>query len=104
MQYWLEPVKVRVGARQRYAHRSRITISVGRTLAWYGVADSAADWPVRDKVEPVHQRLIRGGPRLRGQYRTYAPLQSEDRAFEGTEETVKRGFLISRGALKPYVH
>ena len=31
-------------------------------------------------------------------------IEHEDREFEGTEELVKRGFLISRDILKPYVH
>lgn len=31
-------------------------------------------------------------------------IEHEDRAFEDTEELVKRGFLISRDALKPYIH
>lgn len=31
-------------------------------------------------------------------------VEHEDRAFESTEELVKRGFLIARDALKPYIH
>jgi sugar phosphate isomerase/epimerase len=31
-------------------------------------------------------------------------IEHEDRAFEGTEELVKRGFLIARDALKPYIY
>jgi sugar phosphate isomerase/epimerase len=31
-------------------------------------------------------------------------IEHEDRAFEGTEELVERGFLIARDALKPYLH
>jgi sugar phosphate isomerase/epimerase len=31
-------------------------------------------------------------------------VEHEDRAFEGTEELVKRGFLIARDALKPFIH
>lgn len=31
-------------------------------------------------------------------------IEHEDRAFEKTEELVKRGFLISRDALRPYLH
>ena len=31
-------------------------------------------------------------------------IEHEDRQFEGTEELVKRGFLISRDILKPYLH
>jgi sugar phosphate isomerase/epimerase len=31
-------------------------------------------------------------------------IEHEDRAFEGTEELVKRGFLIARDALKPLLH
>lgn len=30
-------------------------------------------------------------------------VEHEDRAFEGTEDLVKRGFLIARGALGPYI-
>ena len=31
-------------------------------------------------------------------------IEHEDRAFEKTEDLVKRGFLIARDALKPYIH
>jgi sugar phosphate isomerase/epimerase len=31
-------------------------------------------------------------------------IEHEDRAFEGTEEKVKRGFLIARDVLAPYLH
>ncbi|MDT8897185.1 sugar phosphate isomerase/epimerase [Thermanaerothrix sp. 4228-RoL] len=31
-------------------------------------------------------------------------IEHEDRAFEGTEDLVKRGFLIARDVLRPYVH
>jgi sugar phosphate isomerase/epimerase len=31
-------------------------------------------------------------------------IEHEDRAFEKTEELVKRGFLIAGGALRPYLH
>jgi sugar phosphate isomerase/epimerase len=31
-------------------------------------------------------------------------IEHEDRAFERTEELVKRGFLIARDALRPYIH
>jgi sugar phosphate isomerase/epimerase len=31
-------------------------------------------------------------------------IEHEDRAFEGTEELVKRGFLIARDAVKPYIY
>jgi sugar phosphate isomerase/epimerase len=31
-------------------------------------------------------------------------IEHEDRAFEKTEELVKRGFLISRDVLRPYLH
>ena len=31
-------------------------------------------------------------------------IEHEDRDFEGTEELVKRGFLLARGVLRPFVH
>lgn len=31
-------------------------------------------------------------------------IEHEDRAFEGSEDLVKRGFLIARDALRPYIH
>ena len=31
-------------------------------------------------------------------------IEHEDRAFEGNEDLVKRGFYISRDVLKPYIH
>ena len=31
-------------------------------------------------------------------------IEHEDRAFEGNEELVKRGFYLSRDVLKPYIH
>ena len=30
-------------------------------------------------------------------------IEHEDRAFEGSEELVKRGFLIARNALRPHI-
>jgi sugar phosphate isomerase/epimerase len=30
-------------------------------------------------------------------------IEHEDRAFEGTEELVKRGFYLSRDVLAPYI-
>jgi sugar phosphate isomerase/epimerase len=30
-------------------------------------------------------------------------IEHEDRRFEGSEELVKRGFLLSRDALRPYI-
>jgi sugar phosphate isomerase/epimerase len=30
-------------------------------------------------------------------------IEHEDRAFEGNDELVKRGFLIARNALRPYI-
>jgi len=31
-------------------------------------------------------------------------IEHEDRAFEGSEELVKRGFCIARDVLKPYIY
>ena len=31
-------------------------------------------------------------------------IEHEDRSFEGSEELVRRGFLIARDAIRPYVH
>jgi sugar phosphate isomerase/epimerase len=31
-------------------------------------------------------------------------IEHEDRAFESSEQLVKRGFLIARDALRPYIH
>ena len=31
-------------------------------------------------------------------------IEHEDRKFEGTEELVKRGFLLARDVLRPYIH
>ncbi len=36
-------------------------------------------------------------------YDSYISIEHEDRGFEGSEELVKRGFLIARNALRPYV-
>ena len=37
-------------------------------------------------------------------YDRWISVEHEDRAFEGDVELVKRGFLIARDALRPYVH
>ena len=37
-------------------------------------------------------------------YDNVISIEHEDRAFEKTEELVKRGFLISRDVLRPYIH
>jgi sugar phosphate isomerase/epimerase len=31
-------------------------------------------------------------------------IEHEDRAFEKTEDLVKRGFLLARDILKPFIH
>jgi sugar phosphate isomerase/epimerase len=36
-------------------------------------------------------------------YDSYVSIEHEDRAFEGDLELVKRGFLIARDALRPYI-
>jgi sugar phosphate isomerase/epimerase len=36
-------------------------------------------------------------------YDSFLSIEHEDRAFEGDVELVKRGFLIARNALRPYV-
>jgi sugar phosphate isomerase/epimerase len=40
----------------------------------------------------------------RAGYDYVVSIEHEDRTFEGTEELVKRGFLIARDALRPYLH
>ncbi len=40
----------------------------------------------------------------RAGYDSVVSIEHEDRTFEGTEELVKRGFLIARDALRPYLH
>ena len=37
-------------------------------------------------------------------YDRWISIEHEDRAFEGDEDLVKRGFLIARDELRPYVH
>jgi sugar phosphate isomerase/epimerase len=37
-------------------------------------------------------------------YDNVVSIEHEDRAFEGDEELVKRGFYISRDVLKPFIH
>lgn len=39
-----------------------------------------------------------------GGYDYVVSIEHEDRAFEGSEELVKRGFYLSRDILKPYIH
>jgi sugar phosphate isomerase/epimerase len=36
-------------------------------------------------------------------YDSFVSIEHEDRAFEGEVELVKRGFLIARNALRPYI-
>jgi sugar phosphate isomerase/epimerase len=40
----------------------------------------------------------------RAGYDYVVSIEHEDRAFEGTEELVKRGFLIARDVLRPLIH
>ncbi|HSI97828.1 MAG TPA: sugar phosphate isomerase/epimerase [Gaiellaceae bacterium] len=40
----------------------------------------------------------------RAGYDYVVSIEHEDRSFEGTDELVKRGFLIARDALRPYLH
>ena len=44
------------------------------------------------------------GALYRAGYDYVVSVEHEDRGFEGTEELVKRGFLIARDALRPYLH
>ena len=44
------------------------------------------------------------GQLYRAGYDGVVSVEHEDRAFEGTEELVKRGFEIARDALRPYIH
>jgi sugar phosphate isomerase/epimerase len=37
-------------------------------------------------------------------YNYVVSIEHEDRAFEGDEELVKRGFYLARDVLKPYCH
>jgi len=39
-----------------------------------------------------------------GGYDHVISIEHEDRNFEGSEDLVKRGFLIARDALRPYIH
>ena len=39
----------------------------------------------------------------RARYDGVISIEHEDRAFEGTEELVKRGFLLARDVLRPYI-
>jgi sugar phosphate isomerase/epimerase len=41
---------------------------------------------------------------IRAGYDYVVSIEHEDRAFEGDEELVKRGFYLSRDVLKPYLH
>jgi sugar phosphate isomerase/epimerase len=50
------------------------------------------DWP------SFISQLYRSG------YDYVISVEHEDRQFEGTEELVKRGFLIARDVLRPYLH
>ncbi len=44
------------------------------------------------------------GQLYRAGYDGVVSIEHEDRAFEGDLERIKRGFLIARDALRPYVH
>ena len=40
---------------------------------------------------------------MRSATTTFVSIEHEDRAFEGEVELVKRGFLIARNVLRPYI-
>jgi sugar phosphate isomerase/epimerase len=44
------------------------------------------------------------GQLYRAGYDGVVSVEHEDRAFEGTQELVERGFLIARDVLRPYLH
>ena len=44
------------------------------------------------------------GQLYRAGYDGVVSVEHEDRAFEATDELVKRGFEIARDALRPYIH
>ena len=57
---------------------------------WFPLGDSAPAWAGRGAMGPLDRGTLRLG------YDGVISIEHEDRAFEGTEELVKRG-SISRG-------
>ena len=74
-------------------------------LQRYGVLAGGVGWQV-PKLPGLGEidwgRFL--GTLYRFGYDGVISVEHEDRAFEGSEELVKRGFEIARDALRPYIH
>ena len=84
--------------RQGHGDRPRRPLPARRTVGRHRLADAAAAWTRRGALGSLHAALYAIG------YDRWIRIEHEDRAFEGDEELVKRGFLIARDVLRPYVH
>ena len=68
------------------------------TVARDGLAGAAPSRSREVRWDRFVAALYRAG------YDFVVSIEHEDRAFEATEELVKRGFLSRRDALRPYLH
>ena len=69
----------------------------GMLSLWHGLADPAHAGSRRRRLGGIFSGLYRAG------YDGPIIIEHEDRRFEGTDELVKRGFLLARDVLRPYV-
>ena len=84
--------------REGHGDRPRRALPPRVRVAGHGLAGAAA--PGLGEVD--WDRFIAAAVRVG--YDGVVSVEHEDRAFERTEELVKRGFLIARDVLRPHLH
>ena len=85
-------------ARQGHGDRPGRPVPPRHRVARHGLAGTAPAGSRRGSLGSIHRRAV---PRVGYDY--VVSIEHEDREFERTEELVKRGFLLSRDVLMPYI-
>lgn len=102
----IDPLQVVRDYARRIVHVHAKDMELDRAgLQRHGVLSAGIGWQV-PRLPGLGEidwgRFI--GTLYRFGYDGVVSVEHEDRAFEGTEELVKRGFEIARDALRPYLH
>ncbi len=102
----IDPLQVVRDYASRIVHVHAKDMEIDRAgLQRHGVLSGGIGWQV-PKLPGLGEidwgRFL--GTLYRFGYDGVISVEHEDRAFEGTEELVKRGFEIARDALRPYIH
>ena len=77
--------------------RPQRALRPGHALRWHRLAGTPHPRPGRGRLAGLLSALYRAG------YDGDIIIEHEDRVFEGTDDLVKRGFLVARDTLRPYI-